>query len=97
MSKILKRNYNVKFHIKMSPDDMTLMVLGQFFENVSLRELDNSIQLLKDDLIKRDMIITMAEVIIEHAEPVVLTNKMFLSLKDIPEPVTSGVLKPQEE
>lgn len=97
MSKILKRNYRVSFHIKMAPDDMALMVLGQFFENVSLRELDNSIQLLKDDLIKRDMIITMAEVVIDQTEPVVLTNKMFLSLRDIPEPVTSGILKPKED
>ena len=97
MSKILKRDYSVKFHIKMSPDDMTLILFTQIIENVSLRELDNSIQLLKDDLIKRDIIITMAEVVSIQEKPVVLTNKMFLSLKDIPEPITSGILKPKED
>lgn len=92
----LKRTYFLHLHIKMSPDDMSLIFLTKVYENLSLRELDNSIKLDMDELKVRGFTITMAEVVVNNLDHEHLTNRCLLSLKDIPEPVTSGILTPAE-
>lgn len=92
----LKRTYFLHLHIKMYPDDMSLIFLTKVYENLSLRELDNSIKLDLDELKARGFTITMAEVVVNNLDNEHLTNRCLLSLKDIPEPVTSGMLTPAE-
>ena len=93
----LKRTYFLQLHIKMYPDDMSLIFLTKVYENLSLRELDNSIKLDLDELRSRGFTITMAEVVVHNLENEHLTNRCLLSLKDIPEPITKGILKPKED
>lgn len=93
----LKRTYFLHLHIKLSPDDMSLIFLTKVYENLSLRELDNSIKLDLDELKARGFTITMADVEVNNLDHEHLTNRCLLSLKDIPEAVTSGILKPKED
>ncbi|MBO5809672.1 MAG: hypothetical protein J6R32_02470 [Bacteroidales bacterium] len=76
---------------------MTLIIMSIVYENLSLKELDNSIKLTLDDLMHRGFTITMADVEVENQQHTHLPNTNFLSLKDIPGPVIKGVLKPGGE
>ena len=93
----LKRTYFLHLHIKMYPDDMRMIILSIIYENLSLRELDNSMKLDLDELRSRGFTITMAEVVVYNLDNEHLTNRCLLSLKDIPEPITKGILKPKED
>lgn len=92
----LTRNYYLHLHIRFNKEDMTMVIMSIVFEHLSLRELNNSIKLYLDDLRSRGFLITMADVEVENAKHEHLPNTMFTALTDIPEPVTSGILKPKE-
>lgn len=96
MSMILKRDYELIIHFEESKEVKQLLVLKTMFENVSLRQLDESISGIIQILHECGCSITCAQVILAGTnEPV--TNRAFLSLKNYPEPITCGTLKPKGE
>lgn len=96
MGIILKRDYILNIHFEESKEVKQLYVMQTMFEKVSLRQLDESISGIIQILHENGCSITCAQVTLASInEP--LTNKMFLSLKNYPEPVTNGILKPKED
>ena len=90
----LKRTYYLHLHLRFSPDDMRMIILSIVYENLSLRELDNSMKLDLDELRSRGFLITMADVEVENEKHEHLPNTQFMSLMYMSAPVTSGVFTP---
>ena len=90
----LTRDYILNIHFEESKEVKQLYVMETMFEHVSLRQLDESISGIIQILHANGCSITCAQVTNASTnEP--LTNRMFLSLKNYPEPITKGTLKPK--
>ena len=86
----LSNDYIVHISFDASKEDKQFFSLDTMYEHVSLRELDNSIKLVLSVLDRTGCLVKCAEVRNANTGDI-MTNKMFLSLMNIPEPVTRSI------
>ena len=89
----LKRNYEIILHYEWSKEDKQLFILMTMYEQMSLKQLDNSLLKVIGDLHYNQHVVTMAEVKIAGTDNIV-ANSTFLSLMNIPGPITTGIFRP---
>ena len=86
----LSNDYIVYISFDASKEDKQFFSLATMYEHVSLRELDNSIKLVLSVLDRTGCQVKCAEVRNANTGDIMI-NKMFLSLMNIPEPVTRSI------
>ena len=92
----LKRNYEIILHYEWSKENKQLFILMTMYEQMSLKQLDNSLLNIVSDLRYNEHVLTMAEVRIAGTNNIV-ANSTFTSLMDIPGPITNGIFRRIEE
>lgn len=91
MKKILTRDYEVNLHFEASREDKQLFILKTMYENVTLKQVDNSLMSLIADLEAVGHVMTMAEISYVDVDGCKkLPNTMFLSLMKIPQGITKS-------
>ena len=86
----LSNDYILHIGFDASREDKQFFTLDTMYEHVSLRELDNSIKLVLSVLDRTGCNIKYAQVTNANTKEVI-TNRAFLSLINIPEPVTRSI------